>query len=364
MPSESFLNRQAASRVRAVWFGLAIVTACICTLIFGLAPPFAGNELYIAIGLFIVATLSGGFAAYAITMLGIIEIELVKTREKDRLRRLEQLRIDDLPDLEDTPPPSTEESEIVLWDEDPTTEEEDEDTEEVLPEEVASSLLPPAPPLHKGLLAFACMLAFFLQLTLIYWYIEDAAISFAYAKHFAAGEGLVTYPGGERVEGYSNPLWTALIAIGYLLGISGFQTAKTLALTFGVLTVPIVYTITRHLRPHRRDATPLIAAFLTAGNAQFAIWGAAGLENSLFNFLLALGIWQLIVEVKRPHLPYSALIFFALAITRPEGILYAAFAGFWLFGAFFNAECTTSGCFGNSPVGYGSVTSKNPFASH
>ena len=37
------------------------------------------------------------------------------------------------------------------------------------------------------------------------FYIEDAGISFTYAKHLVEGEGLVTYPGGERVKGYSNP---------------------------------------------------------------------------------------------------------------------------------------------------------------
>ncbi|MBT3223330.1 MAG: hypothetical protein HN348_30010, partial [Proteobacteria bacterium] len=35
------------------------------------------------------------------------------------------------------------------------------------------------------------------------WYIEDAAISFAYSQNFAAGEGLVPFAGGERIEGYS-----------------------------------------------------------------------------------------------------------------------------------------------------------------
>ena len=40
------------------------------------------------------------------------------------------------------------------------------------------------------------------------FFIEDSGISFAYAKHFAEGEGFVAYPGGERVEGFSNPLWT------------------------------------------------------------------------------------------------------------------------------------------------------------
>ena len=37
------------------------------------------------------------------------------------------------------------------------------------------------------------------------FYIEDAGISFAYARNLVEGDGLATYAGGPRVEGYSNP---------------------------------------------------------------------------------------------------------------------------------------------------------------
>ena len=41
---------------------------------------------------------------------------------------------------------------------------------------------------------------------------DDAFISFRYAENLANGQGLVFNP-GERVEGYSNPLWTVLFAV-------------------------------------------------------------------------------------------------------------------------------------------------------
>lgn len=70
------------------------------------------------------------------------------------------------------------------------------------------------------------------------FFIEDAAITFTYAEHLVAGEGLVTYPGGERVEGYSNALWTFLIALLYALGLPSWTSAKILGAVFGVLTPP------------------------------------------------------------------------------------------------------------------------------
>src|SRR3989442_1472314 len=42
---------------------------------------------------------------------------------------------------------------------------------------------------------------------------DDSFISFRYARHLAAGRGLVWNP-GERVEGYTNFLWVILMAGG------------------------------------------------------------------------------------------------------------------------------------------------------
>ena len=56
------------------------------------------------------------------------------------------------------------------------------------------------------------------------FFVEDAGISFSYAKNLAHGDGLVPYVGGERVEGYSNALWTFLIAGFYLVGVPVWTT--------------------------------------------------------------------------------------------------------------------------------------------
>ncbi len=60
------------------------------------------------------------------------------------------------------------------------------------------------------------------------WYIEDAAISFAYARNLALGEGLVPFIGGEGIGGYSNPTWGAVIAMLYPPGIDRFISSKAL----------------------------------------------------------------------------------------------------------------------------------------
>ena len=52
---------------------------------------------------------------------------------------------------------------------------------------------------------FACL--FFIDATS-----DDAYITMRYARNAAAGEGIVYNP-GERVEGYSNPLWLGLLVV-------------------------------------------------------------------------------------------------------------------------------------------------------
>lgn len=167
------------------------------------------------------------------------------------------------------------------------------------------------------------------------YYIEDAGISVAYARNFAAGEGWVTYAGGERVEGFSNPLWTWLITLGYWVGIPGWTSVKVLGAIFGCVTLPIAYHLSRACRGHGErppDHLDLLAPLFLAASTTVAIWNASGLENSLFNLLLAGGMLRTLREGERDEpwvFPWSAVLFLGLACTRPEGIVYAAGGGFF-----------------------------------
>ena len=177
------------------------------------------------------------------------------------------------------------------------------------------------------------------------FYIEDAAISFAYARNWVDGSGLSTYVGGPRVEGYSNPSWTFLLAGLYALGLPLFTTAKVLGWVFGLATLPLAWALTRRGLPDREDAwlhpdfMALMAPFGLAMSVQFTVWNSSGLENSLFCFLLALGLHRCVVELEEGGRPYSALVFFLLCASRPEGIMYTLVAlGLRLWHAIFSSE--------------------------
>ncbi len=157
------------------------------------------------------------------------------------------------------------------------------------------------------------------------FFIEDSAISFSYGRHLFQGEGLVPFAGGERIEGYSNPLWTALIGFTWWLGAEVWYSSKILGYVFGIMTMWLSYLIGRRVRPGELDAAPLLGPFLLAGSTQFVLWNASGLENPLFNLLLALGIYATIRESEDNRIfPWSALAWLGLCLTRPEGVAYAA----------------------------------------
>jgi len=107
---------------------------------------------------------------------------------------------------------------------------------------------------RNALLAAAMLLAFAMQIPVWLWNVDDAAISFAYARNLADGEGLVAQPGGERVEGYSNPLWVLLLSLWEVVGIDGFVSSKIMGVLFAVLTIPLVWAIARWSRPDRDES--------------------------------------------------------------------------------------------------------------
>lgn len=159
------------------------------------------------------------------------------------------------------------------------------------------------------------------------WLIEDAAISFAFARHFAHGDGWVAFVGGEPVQGFSNPTWTLLLALGVLVGVSPFVFAKLLGAVFGAAGIALAWQWGRATLPDRADLVPALPAVVLACSPYYVGWAASGLENSLVNLLVGAGAVLLLAELRRPpRVPWSALIWSVLAISRPEGPGYAAIA--------------------------------------
>ncbi len=156
---------------------------------------------------------------------------------------------------------------------------------------------------------------------------EDAFISFRYARNLARGHGLV-YNIGERVEGYSNFLWTVMIAGGMALGLDPVGLARFLGLGASLLLVVATFLAARRLDRSRRVTGGCLAASLVALAPGVIVEGVQGLETVFYALLITLGVGlaaqargeEPIGRAPAWRLPAAAGLFTLAALTRPDGL--------------------------------------------
>lgn len=157
---------------------------------------------------------------------------------------------------------------------------------------------------------------------------DDAFISFRYADNLVQ-HGALVYNPGERVEGYTNFLWTLLIAGGLALGLDAVVVSKLFGALFGVGTLWVLARFMRQSEatgPSRWDALP---GLLLALSPAFACWSSGGLETQLFTFTATAG-WVAYLREQDPSAqarPLSGVYFAFAAMTRPEGMLFFGLTG-------------------------------------
>jgi len=154
--------------------------------------------------------------------------------------------------------------------------------------------------------------------------IDDAYISFQYAKNWIAGNGVV-FNIGERVEGYTNFLWVAVLApLWPLVGRDPVRFAEaafltTLALAFfGLIGVAIV---ARRVLTHRLSWT--IAVLLVAFDDSYVSYAVFSLENHLLVVCMLAGLIASVYRFRRWELVLGVSLAL-VAMTRPDGVLWAA----------------------------------------
>jgi hypothetical protein len=154
---------------------------------------------------------------------------------------------------------------------------------------------------------------------------DDAFISLRYARNLAEGHGLVWNP-GERVEGYTNFLWTLLLALGIrATPLPGPLFAILLSLAVFVANTLAVASLGRALT--RGYWLPLAAA-ATASGWVFSSYGTSGMESGLCALLVLAGLHRLMFAAGPRGYAVAGLLLILAALTRPDhGIFYAVGSG-------------------------------------
>jgi len=148
--------------------------------------------------------------------------------------------------------------------------------------------------------------------------IDDAYITYRYAKNIIDGAGFVYNP-GQNVLGTTTPLYTLLLAaIGSVTGSAALPIVSPIinALADGI-GAAVLYMLGKRLLEHRLPA--LIVAFLWALSPASITFAIGGMETSVA-ITLMLGTFAA-YAYQRPKLA-AALTGFAL-LTRPDTLIWA-----------------------------------------
>ena len=157
--------------------------------------------------------------------------------------------------------------------------------------------------------------------SLIDYAYDDAFISFRYAENLANGHGLV-YNIGERVEGYTNFLWTVIMAGAIRLGADPVIIAKVLGVAFALATMFLMIAFSA-LVTGRRGWPTVVPMLFLACSGPFVAWAQWGLEGGMFTFFTTLGLFLFLKALKDGiSFAYSSLAFVVAALTRPEGVIF------------------------------------------
>lgn len=156
---------------------------------------------------------------------------------------------------------------------------------------------------------------------------DDAMISMRYAYNLAHGNGLVWNP-GERVEGFTNPLWVGIMAIVHLFPIGLNETGLYIQiLGASLLTLNLFFV--RKIVEHFTDDlfAMLSAAALTAFYAPLNSFGLLGMEVSLLVVVVSAAVWMTLKSGTRFNpwlyllLAVSTLVRFDMAV--PYLVIFA-----------------------------------------
>ena len=187
----------------------------------------------------------------------------------------------------------------------------------------------PSPWINRIIL-LACLCAFSWQAHTYDTIQDDAYITLAYSKNLASGEGLVFNP-GERVEGYTNFLWTLILSVPHLVDIDAMATARLLSWFAAAAVFALTLLLGRRHTPSSNPLNTAFAPILLAACGSFAFWTTSGMETMLFTLLVTAGIYRYDSELNERGAQYSPWLFALAGLTRPEGWLFFALSALHRF---------------------------------
>jgi arabinofuranosyltransferase len=153
---------------------------------------------------------------------------------------------------------------------------------------------------------------------------DDAMVSMRYASNIAAGNGFVWNPGGERVEGTTNLLWTLYMAFCHIIPIPQSKMALLIQLS-GLLILIITVIVTSKTAAMISDNNSfliIVSAFLTAFCYPLIFWTLRGMEVGLLTLLVISAVFIAIRASSTAQFSYIQYVLLGIAVlTRLDMVI-------------------------------------------
>ncbi len=162
--------------------------------------------------------------------------------------------------------------------------------------------------------------------------IDDSYIFLRYARNIAEGHGAV-FNVGERVEGFSSPLWTLLLAASGAIVPHFEMLAYVLGMLCGAGIVILLLFGVSKTGPGLGWFDAIVLTLGFASSPMFVFWSGSGMDAGLF-LLLVTAVLLSILSDRRQKLQQgglsvrTAILLVLATLTRMEGVLLAGYAGF------------------------------------
>ncbi|MBN1670257.1 MAG: hypothetical protein JXR37_04450 [Kiritimatiellae bacterium] len=183
-------------------------------------------------------------------------------------------------------------------------------------------------------------------LTLLAWrnrFIQDDAfISFRYAANLAGGHGLTWNP-GERVEGYTNFLWTLMMAVPERFGRDPVSFSYAVGLALFAATLYFAWKLACLVLGS--PAAGLMTVLLLGTNYTFSAYATGGLETQLQACLFTASVYRVLCIVQAGDgrlraLTVLGLLCAAALLTRLDSGLCVGVVGVVLLGHLLRRQAT------------------------
>ncbi|UJR79530.1 hypothetical protein [Sandaracinus amylolyticus] len=176
-----------------------------------------------------------------------------------------------------------------------------------------------------------------LALVVAYWTftVDDTFILLRYADHVARGIGPTWNVGAPPAEGYTSPLWVAVLAIARGFGATSVLAPKVLGVLAMALAIALVARLAWRLAQITRHGSPALAsasaAFVIAAWPATAIHAISGMETALATCLVAAYALALVETIEAGGASTAltaatASLGLAASLARPELNLFVALA--------------------------------------